>query len=95
MRRTALTLFLVLVSAASMGRSGETSKHTGCVYQGTDPQMSRHRGLYFDYNDGTSRETCSRQRTAADDDTKKLIDSGKSVWLIGEVKPSVMSKRVK
>ena len=100
---------LLLVGLASA--QDDVKKHPACAYCGMDREKFAHSRFFVEFEDGTSRGTCSLHCVAidfalsfdkmyktmqvGDFNTKMLINAEKAFWVIGGNKPGVMTKRAK
>jgi copper chaperone NosL len=101
---------LVGIGALALAQS-DIDTHAACQYCGMDRKMHAHSRMLLVFDDGSEVGTCSlhcvavdmalnidkviKSMKVADYNTKNLIDADKAFWVIGGVKPGVMSKRAK
>lgn len=102
---------LFFAMSASVFAQEDIKKFPACKYCGMDREKFAHSRVLVEYDDGTAEGTCSIHCMAvelalkidktpktvwvADMNTKKLIDVGMALWVIGGNKPGVMTKRAK
>jgi copper chaperone NosL len=89
----------------------DIQKDPSCKFCGMNRAMFAHSRMVVEYDDGTSLGTCSihcmaielalnidktpRALLVGDFDSKKLIDAEKAIWVMGGMRPGVMTKRAK
>ncbi|MFA7403647.1 MAG: nitrous oxide reductase accessory protein NosL [Pelobacteraceae bacterium] len=89
----------------------DTQEHRSCSVCGMDRKAYGYSRMLITYHDGTQTGVCSlhcavseldshkdrpvSSLLVADRDTRRLIDSGKAVWVMGGKKRGVMTQRPK
>lgn len=114
MKRSILAILLSLCMACISGvvfAQDDLQLEPSCKFCGMDRTKFAHSRMFVEYDDGSTRGTCSLHCLAielalnidkapvslsvGDYNSKNLIDAEKAYWVIGGNKPGVMTKQAK
>ena len=111
MSRKIVLAVVSLLFCSSLAAADDIAEHRRCRYCSMDRDTWNFSRVYIRYDNGSTEGTCSihcaamdmalnmdtfpREILVADFGTKELTDAESATWVIGGVKPGVMTKRAK